>query len=127
MKVSANARVLAITLGLYLVCDILLTPPAHLETRDPAKVTGLGIATLVLLFLGLALAVAAIVLLLRRSPRAPTVAIVAAALFLPAFLAEQTGNFSALRAPVAIETVELIQAVVVLIAIGLGLLMLRRA
>jgi hypothetical protein len=126
MKLSTNGRVLAIALGVYVVCDILLTPPAHLETRDPAKVTGFGIATLGLLFLGLALAVVAIVLLLRRSPGAPTVAIVAAVLFLPAFLAEQTGNFSALRAPVAIKAVEWVQTVVVLIAIGLGLLMLRR-
>jgi hypothetical protein len=70
MKPTTNARILAITLGAYVVCDILLTPPAHLETRDPAKVTGLGIATLALLFLGLALAVVAIVLLFRRSPRA---------------------------------------------------------
>jgi hypothetical protein len=126
MKLSANGRILAITLGVYVVCDILLTPPAHLETRDPARVTALGIATLGLLFLGLALAVVAIVLLFRGSPRAPTAAILAAVLYLPAFLAEQTGNFSALRAPVAIETVEWVQAVVVLIAIGVGYLMLRR-
>jgi hypothetical protein len=106
MKFSGSARVLAVTLGLYVVCDILLTPPARLETRDPAKVTGLGDAVLGLLFLGLALAIVAIILLLRRSPRAPTVAIVAAVLFLPAFLSEQFGLFSARRPPVAIETVE---------------------
>lgn len=78
------------------------------------------------LFLGRALAILAIILLLRRSPRAPAVAIVAAVLFLPAFLSEQFGLFSALRPPVAIETVEWVQAALAVIAIGLGVWILRR-
>lgn len=55
------------------------------------------------------------------------IAIVAVVLFLPAFLTEQTGNFSSLRAPAAIETIEIIQAVVVLIAIGVSVWVIRTA
>ena len=121
-----EGRWLAIVLLAYVVCDVLLTPPAHLETRDPAKVTAIGIAGLTLLFVGLALGIVALVLLLRGSKRAPVVAIIGAVLYLPAFVSEQTGHFSSLRAPAAIEWVEWTQFVVVIIAIGLGLLLLRQ-
>ena len=125
MKRSNAARILVVALAAYIVCDILLTPPAGLETRDPAKVTGLGYAVLGLLFVGLALGIVALVLLFRNSRRAPIVAIVAAVLYLPAFLAEQAGLFSALRPPIAIERVEWVQAVVAVIAIGLSFWLLR--
>ena len=52
-------------------------------------------------------------------------AIVAAALYYPAFLTEQTGTFSSLPAPMAIERLELVQAVVALIVLGSGVWMLR--
>jgi hypothetical protein len=55
----------------------------------------------------------------------PTVTIVAAVLYLPAFLAEQTGLFSTLRPPIAMQRVEWVQAVVAVIAIGLGFWLLR--
>lgn len=125
MKLSIGARILAATLAVYIVGDFLLTPAAGLETRNVAKVTGIGFTVLGVLFLGLALAIVAIVLLFRRSVRAPVVAIVAAVLYLPAFLAEQAGLFSALRAPIAIERVEWVQAVIAVIAIGLGFWVLR--
>jgi hypothetical protein len=125
MKRSNAARILVVALAAYTVCDILLTPPAGLETRDPAKVTGLGYAVLGLLFVGLALGIVALVLLFRNSRRAPMVAIVAAVLYLPAFLAEQAGLFSALRPPIAIQRVEWVQAVVAVIAIGLSVWLLR--
>lgn len=125
MKLSNEARILAVVLAAYIVCDILLTPPAGLETRDPAKVTTLGFAVLALLFIGLALGIVALVLLLRGSQRAPMIAIVAAVLYLPAFLAEQASLFSALRPPVAIERVEWVQVVVAVVAIGLGFRLLR--
>jgi hypothetical protein len=88
-------------------------------------VTGVGFATLGLLFVGLALGILAVVLLFRRSRRSPIVAIVAAVLYFPAFLAEQTGLFSSLRPPIGIARVEVVQAVVAIIAIGLGLWVLR--
>ena len=127
MRLSNPAKVLAVTLAAYVVCDVLLTPPARFETRPVSHVTGLGFVVLGLLFVGLALAIVSLVALFRRSRRAPTIAIVAAVLFFPAFLAERTGNFSSVHAPAAIETVELIQTAVALIVIGAALWTLRRA
>ena len=126
LKLSSAAWVLAVALVAYVVADVLLTPPAGLETRNPARVTGVGIATLVLLFLGLALGIIALVLLLRGSRRAPIVAIIASLLFVPAFLAEQTGKFSSLRPPAAIESIEVAQIVVVTIAIVVSSVLLWR-
>lgn len=120
MKLTNPARILAVALAAYIVCDILLTPPAGLETRDPAKVTGLGYAVLGLLFVGLALGIVALVLLFRRSRRAFTVAIVAGILYLPAFLSEQAGRFSALRPPIAIQRVEWVQVIIAVIVVGLA-------
>ena len=127
MKLTNAARILAVALAAYIVCDILLTPPAGLETRDPAKVTGLGYAVLGLLFIGLALSIVALVLLFRRSRRALTVAIVAGVLYLPAFFTEQAGRFSALRPPAAIQVVEWVQAIIAVIVIGLAFWLLRSA
>jgi hypothetical protein len=95
------------------------------ETRDPAKVHAVGLAGLALLFVGLALSVVALVLLFRRSGRAPLFAIVAAVLYYPAFLTELTGTFSSLSAPTAIARIELVQAIVAAAAIGVGFWMLR--
>jgi hypothetical protein len=125
LRLSNPAKVLAVTLAAYIVCDVLLTPPAGLETRPVSHVTGVGFAVLGLLFVGLALAIVSLVLLFRRSRRAPTIAIVAAVLYFPAVLAEQTGNFSSVHAPAAIETVELIQAAVALALMGVGTWTLR--
>ncbi len=116
---------LAIVLVAYIVLDLLLTPLGGFETRAPAKVHVIGYAGLALLFVGLVLSVVAIVLLFRRSGRAPMFAIVAAALYYPAFLTERTGTFSSLPPPTAIERLELVQAVVAVIAIGLSVGMLR--
>jgi hypothetical protein len=127
MRLSSAAKILAVALAAYIVGDVLLTPPAGFETRDPAKVTGLGFAVLGLLFVGLALGIVALVLLFRTSRRAPVVAIVAAVLYLPAFVVERAGLFSALRAPVAIERVEWVQAVVAIIVVALSFWLLQSA
>lgn len=126
MRLSRSGLFLAITLVVYIVLDVLLTPLGGFETRDPAKVHVIGFAGLALLFVGLVLGVIALVLLFRRSGRAPMFAVVAAVLYYPAFLTERTGNFSSLPAPTAIERLELVQAVVALIAIGVGIWMLRQ-
>jgi len=123
--VSRVATTLAGTLVTYIVCDVLLTPIAGIETRPVAKVTGLGFAVLALLFVGLALAIVALVLLFRRSQRSPILAIVAALLYLPAFVLEQTGHFSAVTAPLGIQRIEFVQAIVAVIAVGLSLSVLR--
>ena len=118
---DVRTRILGAALVAYIVCDILLTPQAHLETRNPAYVTGVGIAALALLFVGLALAVIALVLLFRRSRQASRVAVAAALLYFPAPLTEVTGHFSSLRPPAAIAWLELIQAIIALLVVGVGI------
>ena len=108
----------------YIVLNFLLTPLGGFETRDPAKVHSVGFAGLALLVLGLLLSIVALVLLFAGRA-APMFAIVAAVLYYPAFLTERTGTFSSLRAPAPIERLELVQAIVAAIAIGVGIWMLR--
>jgi hypothetical protein len=88
-------------------------------------VTAIGDVVLGLLFVGLALAILALVMLVRRSRRAPAVAMVAAVLFLPAFIAEQARSFSALNPPAAIEAIEVVQVLVVVVVVGAALWLLR--
>lgn len=125
MKLSITERILALTLLAYIVCDVLLTPLGGIETRDPARVTTVGIAALTLLFVGLALSIVALVLLFRGSERSSLVGIIAAVLYFPAFLTELTGHFSSLQAPIGIVRVELVQAVIAVIAMGLSFWVLR--
>jgi hypothetical protein len=125
VRLSRAGLILAIILVVYVVLDFLLTPLGGFETRDPAKVHVVGLAGLALLFVGLVLSIVALVLLFRRSGRAPVFAIFAAVLYYPAFLTELSGTFSTLSPPTAIARIELVQAVVAAIAIGVGLLMLR--
>jgi hypothetical protein len=122
---SNSAKALAVGLGVYVVVDLLLTPLGQLETRPVSGVTGIGFATLGLLFAGLLLALFALVLLYRRSRRAFAVAIVAAALYFPAPLVELAGLFSRFRPPTAIARLELAQAVVAIVVIGLAAWALR--
>jgi putative effector of murein hydrolase LrgA (UPF0299 family) len=125
VKLSNAQRTLAVALAAYVVADILLTPPARLETRNPAFVTPVGIAALALLFIGLALSILALVLLFRGSARAPIAALVAAVLFLPAPLTEVSGDFSSLRPPAAIASIEVIQTAVALAVVGISVWLLR--
>jgi hypothetical protein len=126
MRLTKAERILAVSLFLYIVIDILLTPLARLETRNPANITVLGVATLVVLFVGLALSVVALVLLFRGSKYLSTVAVVAGVLYFPAAIAEWTGTFSSVGAPTAIQLLELAQAVVAVVVTGAAF-SLRRA
>lgn len=122
---SSKSRILLVLLILYIILDVLLTPPSGLETRPPALVTSVGLIVLGLLFIGLALGIASIVLLFYKPRRAPVLAVVSGTFFLPAFIAEQAGAFSSLRPPVAIETVEIVQALVSIITIFVALSVYR--
>ena len=112
MKPAGRSRILLVLLVIYFLSDVLLTPLGGLETRPPAQVTTLGLATLALLFAGLALGVASVILLFYKPRRSPILAIVAGILYFPAFLSEQAGYFSSLRPPIAIETLEIVQALI---------------
>lgn len=124
---SNQEWILAATLVGYIVCDLLLTPPARLETRNPADVTVIGVAALALLFVGLALAVVALIFLFRRSRPSPRIAIAAALLYIPAPLTELSGHFSSLRPPAAIAWLELVQAVIALMVVAVSMWAIRGA
>jgi hypothetical protein len=53
LKLSGKARYMAGIIVIYAISDFFLTPLGGLETRDVAKVSTTGLATLGLLFTGL--------------------------------------------------------------------------
>lgn len=103
------------------VVDFLLTPLSGLETRPTSDVTAVGAASLGIFFVGAILTIVALVLLFRGRRAAPTVAIIAALLYLPGFLADRTGNLSKLQSPTAIFWLEWVQALIVAAVIVLSL------
>ena len=113
------------SLAIYIALDILLTPLGGLETRPVSGVTTLGLTVLALLFIGLALVVGSMILLFTRPRLSPILTIIGALLYLPAFLAEQTGLFSSLTPPLGIQIVEIVQALIALISIILALTLRR--
>lgn len=116
---SSSAKVLAVILVTYVVCDILLTP-AGFETRPVSGITPLGFTTLGLIFLGLALIVGSLALLFRKSGRASILAILGLLLYFPALIADRTGLFAALPSPGAITVVEIVQAIIAILGIILA-------
>jgi hypothetical protein len=126
MKLSSPRSILGVTLAAYIVCGVLLTPVAGFETRDPAKVTTLGIATLVLFFVGLALSVIALVALVRGSARSSMFAIAGVVLYVPVFHAEETGQFSSLTSSTGIARIEILEAVIAVIALAVSFWVFRR-
>ena len=122
---SRVGKGLVVLLLAYVVADVLLTPPARLETRDPALVTPLGFVTLGLLFLGLLLAIISVVLLIRGSRRASVFAVIAAVLYFPAATAEWSDHFSKLSPPQAISTVEVVQGFIAALVIVFAIIEMR--
>jgi len=110
MKVSGKARYLVALIVVYIIADFLLTPLGGIETRDVSKVSSTGVATLGLLFTGLALNVICLILLLRNYRRAPSFGVIGSLLYFPAPIAEATGQFSSLSPPTGIAVIEVIEA-----------------
>lgn len=117
MKLSRNSRLLLTSLGAYVIFDILLTPVGGLETRPVSDVTTSGFVTLGLLFAGLLLAVAAAGLLFVSLRVSSLVGILGAILYFPAFVSDEVGLFSAMRAPIGIALLELVQAIAAAFAV----------
>jgi len=124
-NLSRKASYLVGLLAIYVIADFLLTPLGGLETRPVADVTSTGIATLGLLFTGLALNVICLVSILRHYRRAPIFGMIGSLLYFPAAIADQTGQFSSLTPPTGITYVEVIEAIVAIAIIGLGAIILR--
>ena len=110
---------------IYVLAFFLLTPLGGLETRPIPDATNTGLATLALLFTGLALNIICLALLLRHYRRAPIFGVIGSLLYFPAAIADQTGQFSSLTPPSGITYVEIIEAIVAIAIIGLGAIILR--
>jgi len=111
-KLSRKASYLVWLVILYVIVDFLLTPLGGLETRPLSQITTLGMTTLGLVFAGLALNIACLVLTLRRYKRSTLLGIIGSILFFPAMIADQTGQFSNLSPPAGIIYVEIAEAIV---------------
>jgi hypothetical protein len=122
---SGKARFMVGLIVIYAISDFFLTPLGGLETRDVAKVSTTGLATLGLLFTGLALNIICLILLLRHYRRAPIFGIIGSFLYFPAPIAEATGQFSSLMPPTAIATLEVIEAILAIAIIATGVMVLR--
>lgn len=121
---SGLRTVITAALVAYLVAGVLLTPLARLETRPVSDVTGVGVVVLGLFFVGLILALVSLVLVLLGRASSLSLAILpilAAVLYVPGLVADQTGHLSKLPHPTAIFWVELIQAGIALVLIILAL------
>jgi hypothetical protein len=125
-KLTKDARFSARLVILYVIADFLLTPLGGLETRPVSQVTTTGLATLGLLFTGLALNVVYLILILRHYNRAPIFGILGSILFFPAAIADQTGQFSSLSPPAGITSVEAVEALVAISIIFFGVRLLQK-
>jgi hypothetical protein len=112
MTLSGRARSLAIGLAVAVVLAILLTPLGQFETRSIADTTAIGLGTVVVFLVGLALDIAAIVALFRRPRTASILAIIGLLLYFPIFLADLTGLWSSKLAPPVITYLSIITAIV---------------
>jgi hypothetical protein len=121
-RLSSRQRALLAALVAFLIGSFLLTPLSGLETRPTSKVTALGAASLGVFFVGVVLAVVAVVFLLQGRASAPMIAVMGAVLFLPGLLADRTGNLSQVEAPTAIFWVEWVQLCITAIVVVLSLL-----
>jgi hypothetical protein len=110
---------------IYIIADFLLTPLGGIETRPIPDVTTTGLATLGLLFTGLALNIVCLVLILRHYRRAPIFGVIGSLLYFPAAIADQTGQFSSLTPPTGITYVEVIESIVAIAIIIIGALVLH--
>jgi hypothetical protein len=109
----------------YVIADFFLTPLGGLETRPVEDVTTTGVATLGLLFTGLALNVVCLILILRHYKRALIFGVVGSLLYFPAPIAEATGQFSKFSPPLGIAYLEVIEAILAIGIIMMGALVLR--
>lgn len=125
-KLSREANYTVRLLVVYIIADFALTPLGGLETRSIAKITTVGLATLGLLFVGLALNVTCLILTLRHFKRSPVFGIAGSILYFPAAIADQTGQFSTLSPPTGITYVEVIEAIVAIGIIILGVRVLQK-
>jgi hypothetical protein len=119
MKLSRNVLPLALALVVNVVVVILLTPVGF-ETRPATDLKTVGYIAIGTIFTGLALDVASFALLFRRVRWASSLAIVASILFFFPIVGDRADSFFSVPIPPAINTLEYIFVVVLLVTLFLA-------
>jgi hypothetical protein len=118
-KLSRNAIILALVMIVNVVIIILLTPIGF-ETRPTSALKTLGYLAITTIFVGLALDLASIILLLFKRVRvrlASGLAIVSSVLFFLIISADRTGSFFSVPIPPAINTLEYVLTAVLIVTL----------
>ena len=118
-QLSRNAIILTIVMIVNVVIIILLTPIGF-ETRPISALKTLGYIAITTIFVGLALDLTSIVLLLFKRVRvrlASSLAIISAILFFLIISVDRTGSFFSVPTPPAINTLEYLLTVVLIVTL----------
>jgi len=120
-KISRNVIMFAIVMIVNVIVIILLTPIGF-ETRPQSHLETAGYFAIATIFLGLALDLASIGLLFKkvRVRLASSLAIVTSVLFLLIIFIDRTGSFFSVPIPPAINTLEYIFIVVIIVTLLLA-------
>src|SRR5438093_4063652 len=119
MKLPRNVMALAVVLVVNVLLVILLTPLGF-ETRPATDLKTVGYIAIGTIFAGLILDLASIVLLFRRVRLASSLAIVGSILFFFPIFGDRIGSFFSVPIPPAINTLEYIFIVVLLVTLFLA-------
>jgi hypothetical protein len=117
-KFSKKIIMLAIVIIVNVVIIILLTPIGF-ETRPQSDLKSLGYIAITTIFVGLALNLASIGLLFKKARLrlASSLAIVISVLFLLVILVDRTGSFFSVPIPPAINTLEYLFTIVLIVTL----------
>lgn len=126
-KFSRNAIILAIVMVVNVVIIILLTPIGF-ETRPQSHLKTLGYLAISTIFIGLAMDLASIILLLFKRSRvklASGLPIISSILFLLVIFVDRTGSFFSVPTPPAINTLEYLFTAVLIVTLIIASLVQR--
>jgi hypothetical protein len=119
MKLSRNVMALAVALVVNILLVILLTPIGF-ESRPPTDLKTVGYIAIGTIFTGLTLDVVSFALLFRRVRLASRLAIVGSILFFFPIFGDRIGSFFSLPIPPAINILEYVFFVVLLVTLFLA-------
>lgn len=124
MVLNRNVIMLAIVMIVNVLIIILLTPLGF-ETRPQSDLKIVGYIAIVSIFAGLALDLTSIVLLFKRVRLASSLAIVSSVLFFLIIFVDRTGSFFSVPIPPAINTLEYLFVVVLIVTLFLASMVYR--
>ena len=119
MKLSRNVSALAVALVVNVLLVIVMTPLGF-ETRPSADLKTVGYIAIGTIFAGLILDVASFALLFRRVRLASSLTIVGSLLFFFPIVGDRTGSFFSVPTPPAIDFLEYVFFVVLLVTLFLA-------